>query len=159
MSPPVATPEQLTDVAVARRDVLAAGGVVLDADRQVDRVGDPVRHVVAGAAGMRERVRDAERSRGRRCDRQRRGDQHVAARRDVVGLVHGALEVGADQPQRVQRAGVAVRVPLARDVPLDRVGHRVHAGRRGDRGRQRGGRRRIEDRQPRDQREIGDLDT
>src|SRR6478609_1890052 len=44
--------KDLVDLPVAVRDRLTARGVVLDHPRQVDRVGDTVRDVVVGAAGM-----------------------------------------------------------------------------------------------------------
>src|SRR5919112_5404622 len=51
-----------------------------------------------------------------------------------------------------------MRAPVGRHVALDRVCHGVHAGRRGDRGRQRARGLGIENRQPREQGEVGDLE-
>ena len=91
-----------------------------------------------------------------RDDREVGGDQHVSARLLVGGVGDRALEVLPDHPDRVQRVGVAVRVPLRRGDRLDRVGERVHPGRRGDRRRQRGGGLGVEDREVGGEREVED---
>ena len=57
-----------------------------------------------------------------------------------------------------ERAGVLVGAPVGADVALDGVRHRVHAGGRGHRRRQRARGLGVEDRQPREEREVGDLE-
>ena len=74
------------------------------------------------------------------------------------GVSHRALEVVADHPQRLQRAGVLVRAPVHRHVGLHRVRHGVHPGGRRHRRGQGARGLRIEDRQPREEREVGDLE-
>jgi hypothetical protein len=67
--------------------------------RQVDRIGDPVRHAEVGPGRVRHRVHRPERDR----DREVRRDQHVAARILVLlAALDRALEVVADHPQRLQ---------------------------------------------------------
>ena len=103
---------------------------------------------------MRHRVRRAEVD----GDGERRGDQHVAAGVVVLRMVDRALEVGLDEAQRVQRSRLLVRARVHGHVALDRVGHGVHARGRGDLRRQRARGLGVEDRQPREQRQIPQLE-
>ena len=61
------------------------------------------------------------------------------------------------EPERRHRVGVGVRAPLARDVALDRVGHRVHPGGRREPGRERARGLGVEDGQAGVHRQVGDL--
>ncbi len=110
------------------------------------------------AGRMGHRVDRAERRGAARAgdDRLAGGHEHVATGVLVGGVLDGDREVVAHQPQRVQREGLAVRAALAAGVALDRVGHRVHAGGRGDVRRQGRGGLGIEDRQPREEGEVAE---
>ena len=78
---------------------------------------------------------------------ERRGFEHLAARRDVRGLPHGGRQVLHHESDRGVGGDVAFRrgVPVGRR--LNRVNKRVHAGHRGECRRQANCQLRIEQRQ------------
>ena len=139
---------------------LAARRVEADHVRQVDRV----RHAVGHAEVRRRRgATSSGRCRSRRAVGVIASDAAISMlprASSSSGVVHGALEVrrgSAAAPAASGRPGAALH--SRRHVALDGVGHRVHAGGGGDGcgGSVRGGLG-VEDRQPREQREVRDLE-
>ncbi|MCY1534346.1 hypothetical protein D9M68_697150 [compost metagenome] len=113
--------------------------VVAEYEGQEDRVADAVRCVVHAANRFGNAVHAAD----VRVAEGHAGDQachqHLLPRRLIVRLLHGRLEVLADQADGMQRQAVADRVRHATGVGFDGMGQGIHAGRGGNRRRQRVG--------------------
>jgi hypothetical protein len=99
---------------------------------------DRMRQSMHGAQALLERRRA-----------HRGGDEHMAARLEIVGVGEGALQPASDQPHPFGGDAVGKGVEAGCAIGLEAVGQGVHAGGGGDVGREADGELGIENHQTR----------